>query len=375
MHQVVVYRDGGLMYYCYMYGSGAGDTIGMCFATGSLCVQLKALFDKFADSFVHFAKRGVIMYFDSDGVIRSNADFVENVGEVEELFRWIKDYNESGSIEWDKLPPEDHTITKGASVWYNFDEDDPDKILKATLHYTYVYITLKNPIPTSYASTVKRLNDENKRLNDEYAALVREKEEWSRQIDKINKKKKKFYWPLIIAPVVMLVVAVVMFVVLQKSEPVHDPSYDSDSVMLAEEMVVEEPVSEPHHLWERSVPRKTAYGYWIGGYQSRPDTSALAMQGEGLLRYNNNDKDGRQFYYGYMNMDKRDGMGLLLWKSGVSYQGLFKNDSVYKGILWNPQKKKYYKGEFKHDKPFTGCWYSMDDNEMLQEFENGEIKE
>lgn len=202
-HQVVVYRDGGLMYYCYLYNTGGNETIGLCFATGLLCTQLKPLYDRFINCLVLFARRGVIFRFGEDGGIQSIADFTQNTGEVEELFRWIKEHNESGKISWDALPPEDHTISKGASVLFNFEEDDHRAIVEATRHYTYVFITMHNPTPTSYSETVKRLSSENE-------TLLGEKEELSKRIDKINKQKKQY--ELVIGLAIAMFVGALIFI-------------------------------------------------------------------------------------------------------------------------------------------------------------------
>ena len=205
-HQVVVYRDGGLMYYCYLYDTKKNETIGLCFATGLLCTRLKALYDKFINCLVLFARRGVIFRFGEDGGIQSIADFIQNTGEIEELFRWIKEHNESGIITWDALPPEDHTLSKGTSVLFNFEEDDHRAIVEATRHYTYVFITMHNPTPTSYSETIKRLSSENKNL-------LGEKEKLSKLIDKISKQKKQYELVICLA-IVMFVGALIFIAVI-----------------------------------------------------------------------------------------------------------------------------------------------------------------
>lgn len=202
-HQVVVYRDGGLMYYCYTYDTGKNETVGLCLATGLLCTQLKPLYDRFINCLVLFARRGVIFRFGEDGGIQGISDFTHNTGEVEELFRCLKEHNESGKISWDTLPPEDHTISKGASVLFNFEEDDHRAIVEATRHYTYVFITMHNPTPTSYSETVKRLSSENE-------TLIGEKEELSKQLDKINKQKKQY--ELVIGLAIAMFVGALIFI-------------------------------------------------------------------------------------------------------------------------------------------------------------------
>ena len=184
-HQVVVYRDGGLMYYCYYYHSSENETIGISIASGEFCLKLKPLYDRFVNCLVSFARRGVLFRFDNNGEIRYSNGIAQNIGEVEELFRWLQEHTDSGKPNWTDIPPQDHSIAKGASVLYNFSEDDHRDILEATKHYTYVIITMHNPTPTSYSETVKRLSSEKE-------TLVGEKEELTNQINKINKQKKQY---------------------------------------------------------------------------------------------------------------------------------------------------------------------------------------
>lgn len=184
-HQVVVYRDGGLMYYCYLYDTQKNETIGLCIATGSLCTNIKTLYDNFINCFDFFAKRGTILCFGHEGEVQTVSDFTQNTGEVEELFKWFQDCDETNKLQWETLPPEDHTITKGASVAFNFEDDNNQRIVEATRHYTYVTITLHNPAPSCYSETVKRLSAENATLN-------KKNENLTKQIEIINKRKKQY---------------------------------------------------------------------------------------------------------------------------------------------------------------------------------------
>lgn len=212
-HQVVVYRDGGLMYYCYLCNTGKTEIIGLCFATGSLCTKLKPLYDRFLTCLDCFAKRGVIFCFADDGGIQSVGNFTQNIGEVEELFRWLKNHNESNRMSWEDLPPEDHTIAKGSCVYFNFEEDDYQSIVEATRHYTYVFITMHNPIPTSYSATVKRLFSENE-------ILVAEKSKLNEQIKQINKQKKQYKLVAILASLMIVVAAVFVVVISDKNQKI-----------------------------------------------------------------------------------------------------------------------------------------------------------
>lgn len=211
-HQVVVYRDGGLMYYCYLYCTKNNEIIGLCLTTGSLCTELGSLYDSFLSCLDCFAKRGVIFHFGDDGSIRRVADFTQNIGEVEELFRWLKD--KTNTTSWVSLPPEDHTIAKGSHVSFNFEEDDPNSIVEATRHYTYVFITMHNPAPTSYSATVKRLHSEN-------SALLEEKHKLRKEIERVNKQKKQYQLVIALALLLIIGFSVFMSVIVVKNNKIE----------------------------------------------------------------------------------------------------------------------------------------------------------
>lgn len=214
-HQVVVYRDGGLMYYCYLYDNGGNGIVGLCFASGLLCTNLKSLFDRYVNCISFYAKRGLVFHFGNDGSIQIADNFTKNIGEVEELFRWLKEHNESGKMTWDVLPPEDHTISKGSTVFFNFEEDDIRTIVEATRHYTYVVITMRNPIPTSYSKTVKRLSSENE-------ALIKKQAELSELINKINKQKKQYVWVIALAVAVIISALIFIIVICKKNNDIKN---------------------------------------------------------------------------------------------------------------------------------------------------------
>lgn len=204
-HQVVVYRDGGLMYYCYYYQSSEAEIIGISIASGELCAKIRPLYDRFVSCFVSFAKRGVLFHFDNSGEICYTNGIAKSIGEVEELFRWLREHVGSGKPDWTSIPPQDHSIAKGTSVLYNFTEDDHRDILEATKHYTCVFITMHNPTPTSYSETVKRMALENQ-------TLVAEKEKLADQITKINKQKE--HYKLVIGLAVVMFVGAVVAVAI-----------------------------------------------------------------------------------------------------------------------------------------------------------------
>lgn len=254
-HQVVVYRDGGLMYYCYLYNVGK-ETVGMCFSSGTLCTQIKYLYETFVACLNHFAQRGIIFCYGENGGIQNIADFAQNIGEIEELFRWLKKHDKE---IWTTLPSEDYTIHKGASVYFNFEEDDNNNIVEATRHYTYVFITMQNPIPTSYSQTVKRLSSENENLSCTNARLVK-------QINKLNQQKKQYKTVIILFITILIGVTIAIAAISGKNQEID--SKNSRITMLEKDVEQKDNTIVTMRSELDSVSNKlssiTSYSYTVG---------------------------------------------------------------------------------------------------------------
>ena len=112
---------------------------------------------------------------------------------------------------------------------------------------------------------------------------------------------------------------------------------------------------------------ETPDGLWTG--QITPDS---IMDGYGQMRYRNNDPDGRSLYEGNMTFGKRNGQGLLLYTNKNSFEGLFQDDSLVRGVFKVPGQKMFFEGEFKNNNPYEGSW--KDDNTIIYKVSNGKTK-
>lgn len=95
--------------------------------------------------------------------------------------------------------------------------------------------------------------------------------------------------------------------------------------------------------------------YWDGNWEDgKPD-------GEGVISYLSDDKDGRKEYKGYVSKGLRnDNSAVLTYTNGNSFNGSFINDKLNKGKLILKSDDMYFEGSFKDNQPYNGKWYYTD---------------
>lgn len=116
-----------------------------------------------------------------------------------------------------------------------------------------------------------------------------------------------------------------------------------------------EPIQETvQHQAVKTTNGKVAY-YWTGILsEGKPN-------GEGIMTYPSNDKDGRKEYKGYVSQGLRDDdSAVLTYINGNSYNGSFVNDKLSKGKLILKSDGMYFEGSFKDNQPYNGKWYYTD---------------
>lgn len=86
-------------------------------------------------------------------------------------------------------------------------------------------------------------------------------------------------------------------------------------------------------------------------------------QGNGQIKYADNDKDGRYIYEGSVEQGVRnDKNATLQYRNGNSYTGSFENDNFKLGRLVLKNDGMYFSGSFKDNQPWNGNWYFIQDN-------------
>lgn len=222
-HQIAVHRDGNLMYYAYSYRNSNQELYGLCVVCGEICVKLKSLFDYFQEVLDAAAIKGVLFKYNASGEIILNvSDFISEKGETEDVFREIKSNLDKRRF-WETLPPEDYSIPLDAKIVFAFSENEHSKIIDATRHYHNVYITLENPIPTSYAITVKRLNSEKEQLKQELESLQEE-------IKKLSQQKKQFRAVIILVSLLLIGSIITAIIISNKNTDINNKQAEIESL-------------------------------------------------------------------------------------------------------------------------------------------------
>ncbi len=90
-------------------------------------------------------------------------------------------------------------------------------------------------------------------------------------------------------------------------------------------------------------------------------------EGEGVYFYSN-----KEIYYGDFLKGKKYGIGVYKYLDDSIYIGNWENNlKEGEGVYYNNNKKWYFHGTFKKDLPFLGSYYTIEDDNKLNE---GDIK-
>ncbi len=221
-NQIAVHRNGNLMYYAYCC-KYREDFYGVCIVCGELCLNPSSLYEKFQQIINDSAQKGILFRYDRSGNIKFNINNVSSEqGEIEAFFQEVKDTFDDNAI-WAQILSEDYTIPQNAKVNFSLNEDSPEKIVDAIRHYHNILITLENPIPTSFAMTVKRLNEEKEQLQIETNNLMNRIQDLTRQ--------KKQYKIVILLVIILLIGGIITAVVIyNKNEDIENKIARIDSL-------------------------------------------------------------------------------------------------------------------------------------------------
>lgn len=205
-HQIVVRRDGNLMYYTYVYKKNTSTALGVSVVCGEICLNLHWLYEFLLNTLDVSAQKGVLFAYDEKGAISQKVtNFSAEAAEVDNIFRTIKDYLEKRPSYWETLPPEDFSIPMTSKMTLAFSDDDNNKIIEALRHYHNVVVTMENTAPSSFSKTVARLNSEKEELTAQRNNLENE-------IESLKRQKKQYRWVISLSLLVAAaLVAIVLF--------------------------------------------------------------------------------------------------------------------------------------------------------------------
>jgi len=201
--QIVIHRDGNIMYYTYLYKL---DTLSQYIGFSVLLndvmfIQLEKLFLIFENAIANMVARGEILQFSDNGDIIAAVDILnDKYQEVERVAMNIK--NEVTVLDniVTKLPPVSYEIAKSDYESFSV-TDNNDIIVSASCKYSYVCIYKEKDYETlsfsSYKNNIKRLNKEKTDLSNKYEDLLK-------KYNNLKIKKKQYLRVIFLCSVIVV---------------------------------------------------------------------------------------------------------------------------------------------------------------------------
>lgn len=188
--QIVIRRDGNLMYYSYIRKLNQQQYIGIsCVIGDKYLTQLRELFTLFESAIERLVEQGSIIRINQEGNYESA---------IQELYTSeedIKDFNNILKSQFNELlnsakalPPTDYSVSKDAMQSYCL-EDDYDLIIRASYTYSNTFIYKDEDYESVRINSVRALVSD---INKENNLLKQENERLQQQIVKVNKAKKQY---------------------------------------------------------------------------------------------------------------------------------------------------------------------------------------
>lgn len=197
-NQIAIHRNGNLMYYVYTHKRSDSVVYGISIVCCEICNDLKWLYNYFQKIFEISAHKGILFCYGKDGRIQKKVNsFSDEIAEIDNVFKEIKDHLNNKQGIWNVLPPENYTIPLASKMILAFSEDTKEKITDAIRLYHNVVVTMENINPSSYAQTVKRLNSENRQLSEQSQTLEKE-------INTLSKQKKQYKTVIFLSIAIMI---------------------------------------------------------------------------------------------------------------------------------------------------------------------------
>ena len=177
--QVAIYREHKLAYVTYQYRYSASQCFGICCEYNAIVpTNAKYLFDYYDKLIMEMLNKGEFLRYDATGNVSA---VIGHISEKPELVNYYKGYIsrtfKESSAKFSKLPPENYTSSSNKVGVLALNESKTS-IIEALNIYKTVIISRDNPYTDSYASTLKRVNDENVKLKADIVALSRKKKQY-----------------------------------------------------------------------------------------------------------------------------------------------------------------------------------------------------
>lgn len=164
--QIVIRRDGNLMYYAYIRKLSERQYCGMCIVeAGRYYTNVNRLFPVFEECIEQMAYRGRIIHFDSNGNLATQVNKLYMQSEDVFLVRSGLSNSLRGIVQMVRqLPPVNYSVSP-ASVNYCSSDDKPDAIAYSSYTFGTTVVLKDKDYNTvqynSYRSVLGRLKKEN----------------------------------------------------------------------------------------------------------------------------------------------------------------------------------------------------------------------
>lgn len=314
--QIIVHRDGDLMYYGYVRKIEESHYVGLCVVVNgeylSRIVGLSSIYEGVIETMV---RNGYLIHFNDNGEIVSKVDYLyENREEIEAINTSLLMSFERLESDFRKLPPINYSIPKDTIKSFSFQESTDDIIKSSyTNGYTFVYKSkgYNTAQMRSYKGIISRKNKDIQELQSKCSKLKSENAS-------LKNKQRNTTWVSILA-----FVAIILFGIIYVK------------------------VINPNEVTKKDMGAFVYYGPMKNGEPN----------GTGIAIYHSNDKDGRLYYYGNFESGKRkDQNAIMFYKDGSYFKGSMDEDHWGKGLFFDVEEEHFI-GEFRNNQPWNGAWY------------------
>jgi len=188
--QIVVRRDGSMMYYCYIRKLDGSKYIGISISINGFYISaISGMFSLYEKTIEKMAKQGVFVHFAPNGTLTTSLKTLKfETEEAEALIVNIRQNFENLASVPKPLPRTDFSIAKDSVKDFSVSDDKAD-IIKSSYTYGFTYIYKDKDFDTvrmnSYRSVLQRITDDNnslkeanQKLQDEVAEVKRQKKQF-----------------------------------------------------------------------------------------------------------------------------------------------------------------------------------------------------
>jgi len=188
--QIVVRRDGSMMYYCYIRKLDGSKYIGISISINGFYISaISGMFSLYEKTIEKMAKQGVFVHFAPNGTLTTSLKALKfETEEAEALIANIRQNFENLAAVPKPLPRTDFSIAKDSVKDFSVSDDKAD-IIKSSYTYGFTYIYKDKDFDTvrmnSYRSVLQRITDDNnslkeanQKLQDEVAEVKRQKKQF-----------------------------------------------------------------------------------------------------------------------------------------------------------------------------------------------------